>query len=163
MNNNKQNMILDYFYLYVINPLFLFIDYFYEYKKNNKTKNEEMKELYEYDINEDKIKIIYFTNNGKKYIFKFDRKLNMNIKEILENLKESETKEVIIGASYNNNKDIINQVSEYLGPNGKHNMYQPLLVRDILTEEEISNFESLTIIDEMCEIKEITGLNDYIL
>ena len=78
------------------------------------------------------------------------------------NLKINETTDIILGAKYNK-EDITKQILEYLGPSGKHLGYYKLLVRDVLTEEQISNFEKLTIIDEMCEINELVGLNEYIL
>lgn len=155
-------MILDYLYLYLINPFFLILDYVYEYKQSLVKINEDTTEKYEYDINEDKIIITYFTDFGKKYILKVDRKIDINLKEVVDSLKKLQSKEVIFGASYNGN-DILEQVSNFLGPFGKHNNYSRLLVRDVLTEEQIVNFQSLSIIDELCEIHDFNGLNEYLL
>lgn len=152
-------MLLEYLYCYLINPFFLMVDYIYEYKT---TKKEDKIEKYEYDIEKDEIKITYFTNYGKKYILKVDRKVDLDLKETITRLKEMETKEVIYGVTYNG-KDILEQVSLYLGPSGSHNNFKRLLVRDVLTEEQISNFETLCIVDGMCEINELNELNDYIL
>lgn len=154
-------MLLEYLYLYLINPFFLLLDYVYEYKQNNE-KYENNIEKYEYDINKDKIIITYFTNEGKKFVLKVDRKIDIDLKTVVNNLKLNETTDIILGANYNK-EDITKQILEYLGPSGKHLGYYKLLVRDVLTEEQISNFEKLTIIDEMCEINELVGLNEYIL
>lgn len=155
-------MLFNYLYLYLINPIFLLLDYFYEYKEDTRN-NKEMKETYEYDINEDKIIITYFSNEGKKFILKVDRKVEIDLKTIIENLKLNETNDIILGANYNEDNDVTKQVLEYLGPSGKHLDFYKLVVRDVLTEEQISNFKKLTIIDEMCEINELNGLNEYLL
>lgn len=155
-------MLIEYIILTFINPLLLIIDYLFDYKQK-KEKEKKEKENYIYDLKNDKIKLTYFSNEGEKYIFQFDRKLDINVSNILFNFKKEKHIDFILGGYYNNNKNIIERLKMFFGPNGKHNMYQRLLVKDILNEEEKTNFKSLTIIDEMCEINEFYKLNDYIL
>lgn len=155
-------MFFDYLFIYLVNPLFLLLDYISEYTESKKNKVEEKIEKYEYDLNEDKIKITYFSNDENKFIFKLDRKLDIYLKGFLDEMKEINSDAVLYGASING-KDILSRVLSYMGPSGNHNKVQKLLVKDVLTEEEIANFESLVVVDELCEVNELTELNDYIL
>ena len=155
-------MLLEYFYIYLINPFFLLLDYAYDYIYIKEQENIIEKEKYEYDIDQDKIIITYFTDEGKKFILKVDRKININLKNIINNLKKKSHNDIILGVNYNEN-DITQQVIKYLGPSGKHIEYYKLLVKDVLTEEQILNFKKLTIINEMCEFNELNRLNEYLL
>lgn len=155
-------MINNYLFVYIINPLFLLLDYIYQYTNKSNKKQEEKIEKYEYDIVEDKLKITYFSNDGNKYMFKFNRKLDVCLYELIDGFKNMEKKEILYGVSINGN-DILNRVLLYLGPSGIHNNIQKLLVKDVLTKEEINDFEKLVIVDELCEVKELTDLYDYIL
>lgn len=149
----------DYIYS-LMNPLFLLFDYIYEFNFFKYSKFEPKVDKYEYDFDEDKIIITYFSND-RKYILKVDRKIDIDLKELVRHLKNIEHDDAILGAQFNG-QDILDQTLMYFGPSLMHNDYHKLKVKDILNECQRNNFQNFVIMNNMCETFEFNSLEQVI-
>lgn len=150
---------LDYIYSYLLNPLFLLFDYIYEFNFKY-SKFEPNIDKYEYDFHNDKIIITYFSNN-RKYILKVNRKIDVDLKELVHHLKNIKHNDIILGAQFNG-QDILDQTLMYLGPSLMHNDYHKLKVKDILSEYQRNNFQNFVIMNDMCDTFEFNSLEQVI-
>jgi len=156
---------LNYFFIYVVNPFFYLLDFLYEKYDNYYTKEEidELSKYYKcyYDIENDKVIIPYKNVEDKEYILKVDRKINLNLKDLINDLESTINEEEPYVSILINGQE--KNVRKYFGPNGLHNEIQKLKVNDILFSNEIDTFERLELMDNFCDYKEICELNEYIL
>ena len=156
---------LNYFFIYIVNPFFYLLDFFYE-KYDNIIQKEETYELSKYykcyyDIENDKVIIPYKNIEDKEYILKIDRKINLNLKNKIEELKNTINEEDPYVSLLINGKE--KNVKKFFGPNGLHDEIQKLTVNDILFSNEINTFERLELMDNFCDYKEIEDLHENIL
>lgn len=151
------------FYNYIINPIFYFIDYIYESLEDKNNEEEDLSKYYKcyYDINNDKIIIPYTTIEDKKYILKVNRNIDINIKNTIEELKNTFNEEEPYTSIQINGEE--KNIRRFFGPNGLHDDIQKIKVSDILFSDEIDTFEKLELMDNFCDYKEINELNEYIL
>jgi len=154
---------IEYFYNYILNPVFFWYDIYYEYFfEKKKVKNlPEFNNFY--DIENDLIILNYINNEGLEYKLKINRKNEINIKEKIENLKnQKNTIDFFINVTYNGNINMTDRALSIIGPNGEHNNLYKLRVRDLLNLEEINNFNEFEIMNKDCDIN-FLHLDDYIL
>ena len=154
---------IEYLYIYFLNPIFFWYDIYYEYffQKKKIVNLPDFNNFY--DIENDLIILNYINNEGLEYKLKINRKNEINLKEKIKKLKNKENKkDLFINVTYNNNNNITKRGLSIIGPNGEHNLLYKLKVRDILNKKEINNFNSFEIIDTNCDLK-IFNLDDYIL
>jgi hypothetical protein len=145
-------------------PLIVFFDEWYQkyYKEHEEEViNLETSDHY-YDYENDIIKINYIASD-KHYVFCFDRRANFNVKDIVENKLEkiNSTEDLLMMAELNGN-DITSRVNMYVGSEGCHLQYSDIKVKYFLTEEEINTFEKLIIMDNMCNEKIYTSIEDFL-
>jgi hypothetical protein len=146
-------------------PLIVFFDEWYQkyYKEHEEEViNLETSDHYHYDYENDIIKINYIASD-KHYVFCFDRRANFNVKDIVENKLEkiNSTEDLLMMAELNGN-DITSRVNMYVGSEGCHLQYSDIKVKYFLTEEEINTFEKLIIMDNMCNEKIYTSIEDFL-
>lgn len=155
---------IDYFYNYILNPLFFWYDIYYEYFFEKKKVKKNLPKFNNfYDIENDLIILNYINNEGLEYKLKINRTNEINIKEKIKNLKNEENKkDLFVNVSYNGNINITERALSIIGPNGEHNLLYKLRVRDLLNLKEINNFNEFEIMDKNCDLN-ILNLNDYIL
>lgn len=149
---------------YIVNPFFYLLDYLYENFNQTQDEEEDLSQYYNcyYDIENDKIIIPYKNIQNKEYILKINRKVNLNLKEEIQKLKNvTNNSEPYISLSINNIDN--SNVRKYFGPNGLHDNYEKISIKDILTNSELNTFEKLELIDILCEYKCITNINENIL
>jgi hypothetical protein len=153
---------IDYLYLYILNPIFFYYDLYCEYFENKKIEN--LQEFYNYyDIENDLIILNYINNQGLEYKLKINRNNENNLKKKIEKLKNLENEnDLIVNVSYNNIENLTKRVLSLIGPNGEHNLLYTLRVRDILNLKEINNFCSFELMDMNCDLK-MLELDDFIL
>lgn len=154
---------------YTVIPIIVFLDE--NFGLFNEEENEELsKEInyishhhHLYDYENDIIKIRYVHKN-KNYIFCINRVNPIIVKEIIEKeLKKNEiTMDYIISAEMNSHIDLTKKINMYIGNNGCHLKYNQLKIKYLLTEEEIKNFKSLTLMDNFCNEKTYNSVEDFI-
>jgi hypothetical protein len=159
LTNFFQNMFL-YFYKQS-GYMFYLLDILYQ--KINIEDEEDKEDLINlYDIENDIIKVQYLIENCHNYIFCFDRKDDINIKEIYEELIQSKENQGYLMYAELNNKDVTERLNKHLGPEGCHLNYNKFKIKWFLDNYEIENFEKLSIIDSMGNEKEYKNLNDFL-
>jgi len=156
---------LNYFFIYVINPFFYLLDFLYE-KYDNSVQKEEVDELSNYykcyyDIENDKVIIPYKNVEDKEYILKVDRRSNLNLKDLINDLQSTINQDEPYVSLLINGQE--KNVRRFFGPNGLHDEIQKLTVNDILFSNEIDTFERLELMDQFCDYKEIEDLHENIL
>lgn len=171
MGNIMYNSIYNYIYtpsiIFIINnfinPFFYYYDILNEKKEKEKKEQKEKTEKKQeytnyYDIKNDLLIINYKNINNKEYILKINRNIQININELIEKLKkEKHEEDVLLNVTYKK-QDFTEKCLKYLGPNGIHNKYRKVLVKDIIDENE--EFDKIEIMDDMCEIKILSNIND---
>jgi len=155
---------IDYFYNYILNPIFFWYDIYYEYFFEKKKVKKNLPEFNNfYDIENDLIILNYINNEGLEYKLKINRTNEINIKEKIKNLKNQEnTTDIFVNVAYNGNINITDRALSIIGPNGEHNLLYKLRVRDLLNLKEINNFNEFEIMNKDCDIN-FLHLDDYIL
>tara|TARA_B110000285_G_C15022683_1_gene562443 strand:+ start:151 stop:615 length:465 start_codon:yes stop_codon:yes gene_type:complete len=150
------------FFNYFLNPIFFYYDIFYEYFYKEKEEKIENDFDNYYDIENDKIIINYYNNEGEKYKLIINRNNENNLKEKIEKLKNIKNQEDLIVNGTFNDVDITKKLLSIIGPNGEHNLLYKIKVKDILNNFEKNNFNSFELMDNMCDIRSL-NLEDYIL
>ena len=150
------------FFNYFLNPIFFYYDIFYEYFYKEKEEKIENEFDNYYDIENDKIIINYYNNEGEKYKLIINRNNENNLKEKIEKLKNIKNQEDLIVNGTFNDVDITKKLLSIIGPNGEHNLLYKIKVKDILNNFEKNNFNSFELMDNMCDIRSL-NLEDYIL
>jgi hypothetical protein len=156
--NFFQNIFL-YFYKKSGNMFYL-LDILHQKMINNLEEEDEEDLINLYDIDNDIIKVQYLIENVI-YIFCFDRKDNINIKEIYEEFIKKDNQEYLMYAELNN-KDVTERLNKHLGPDGCHLNYNNFRIKWFLNNYEKENFEKLSIIDLMGNEKEYKNINDFL-
>jgi len=150
------------FFHYFLNPIFLYYDIFCEYFYKEKEEKIENEFNNYYDIENDKIIINYYNDEGGKYKLIINRNNQNNLKEEIQKLKNKKNQEDLIVNATFNNVDITKKLLSIIGPNGEHDLLYKIKVKDILNNFEKNNFNSFELMDNMCDVKSL-NLEDYIL
>ena len=151
-------------FLYLYNQsgyMFYLLDILYQ-KINIEDEEDLIKKDNIYDIENDIIKLQYLVENFN-YIFCFDRKDDINIKEIYEELIQVKEYQGYLMYAELNNKDITERLNKYLGSEGCHLNYNNFRIKWFLDNYEMENFNKLSIIDSMGNEKEYKNINDFLL
>jgi len=155
-------MTIETFFNYFFNLIFFYYDIFYEYFYKEIEENIENEFNNYYDIENDKIIINYYNNEGEKYKLIINRNNENNLKEKIEKLKNIKNQEDLIVNGTFNDVNITKKLLSIIGPSGEHNLLYKIKVKDILNNFEKNNFNSFELMDNMCDLKSL-NLEDCIL
>ena len=115
----------------------------------------------EYDMEIDMISVYYKNNVGNKYIFKFDRKIAIDVKKIIIRFKNIEmAQDAYLSAELNKEQeDISKYLNQLAGPDGYHFVSSPLQVKHVLNGKQLN---ILTVMDCNCMENDYYDENKYL-
>lgn len=112
-----------------------------------------------YDLETDIIQINYTTD--WTYTFYFDRKMNINISNLIDEFKLKEKDEYLIFAKLGD-VDVTDRLNKLIGPNAIHLKYNDIKISWFLTNKELLDFKELNITDGMGTDKIYESPYDYL-